>query len=70
MRLLDEVCVHQFVTAHAPMLCSLAERNRDTESALQWRAFVDEHGDAWKHYDGAVLAAARNAEDFAARGRW
>ena len=67
MRLLDEVCVHQFVTAHAQMLCSLAERNRDTKLALQWRAFVDEHGDAWKHYDGTVLAAARNREGLAAR---
>ena len=62
LRLLDEVCVHQFVTAHAQMLCSLAERNGDMKLALQWRAFVDEHGDAWTHYDGTVLAAAHNRE--------
>ena len=67
LRLLDELGIHQAVTAQARFLGPLAERCDEPELAAQWRAFVNDRAEGWTHFDGAVLAAARNHEGLEAR---
>ena len=67
LRLLDELGMHQAVTSQARLLAPLAARCGEPELAAQWRAFVSGRGDAWTHYDGTVLASARNHEGLHAR---
>ena len=59
--------MHQAVTAQARLLGPLADRCDEPELAAQWRAFVNDRGDGWTHYDGTVVASARNHEGLAAR---
>ena len=66
LRLLDELGLHQAVTAQARLLGPLAERCDQPDLAAQWRAFVAHRGDGWTHYDGTVVASARNREGIAA----
>jgi predicted ATPase/DNA-binding SARP family transcriptional activator len=67
LRLLDELGIHQAVTAQARFLGPLAERCGAPELAGQWRAFVSDRNEGWTHFDGAVMAAARNNEGLRAR---
>jgi hypothetical protein len=67
LRLVDELGLPQAVTAQARLLVPLAERAGEVELAAQWRAFVNERGEGWTHFDEAVVAAARNREALAAR---
>jgi predicted ATPase len=67
LRLLDELGVHQAVTAQARLLAPLAGRCDEPELAAQWMAFVSDRGDGWTHYDGTVIASARNHAGLAAR---
>jgi hypothetical protein len=66
LRLVDELGLHQAVTAQARLLGPLAERCDQPDLAAQWRAFVAQRGDGWTHYDGSVVASARNREGIAA----
>ncbi|MET0324975.1 MAG: BTAD domain-containing putative transcriptional regulator, partial [Ilumatobacteraceae bacterium] len=67
LRLLDELGIHQAVTAQARMLAPLADRCGELELAAQWRVFVNDRGDGWTHYDGTIMASARNHGGLAAR---
>jgi predicted ATPase/DNA-binding SARP family transcriptional activator len=67
LRLLDELGLDQAVTAQARFLGTLAGRGGEHDLAAQWHAFVDERNDGWMHYDGSVIASARNQEGLAAR---
>ena len=67
LRLLDELGIHQAVTAQARMLAPLADRCDEPELAAQWRVFVNDRGDGWTHYDGTIMASARNHAGLAAR---
>jgi predicted ATPase/DNA-binding SARP family transcriptional activator len=67
LRLMSELGLHQAVTAQARLLAPLAERSGETSLAAQWRAFVADGDAVWTHYDGTVMAAARNHAGVAAR---
>ena len=67
LRLMSELGLHQAVTAQARLLAPLAERCGEPVLAAQWRAFLDDREAVWTHYDGTVMAAARNHTGVAAR---
>ncbi len=67
LRLVDELRLHRAVTAQARLLAPLADRCGERELAAQWRTFLADRGEDWTHFDGTVVAAARNREGLAAR---
>ncbi len=67
LRLVDQLGVHQAVTAQARMLVPLAARMGDAGLAVQWRSFVESRGEGWTHFDGSVMAAAQNRSGLRAR---
>ena len=67
LRLVDQLGVHQAVTAQARMLVPLAARMGDAGLAAQWRSFVESRGEGWTHFDGSVMAAAQNRSGLRAR---
>ncbi len=67
LRLVDQLGVHQAVTAQARMLIPLAARMGDAGLAVQWRSFVESRGEGWTHFDGSIMAAAQNRSGLAAR---
>ena len=67
LRLVDQLGVHQAVTAQARMLVPLAARMGDAGLAAQWRSFVESRGEGWTHFDGSVMAAAQNRTGLRAR---
>lgn len=67
LRLLDELGIHEAVTAQARLLPALAERGGEPELAAQWRRFVADRNGSWSHFDGTVVAAAQNRDGLAAR---
>ena len=68
LRLVDQLGIHQAVTAQARMLVPLAARMGDAGLAVQWRSFVESRGEGWTHFDGSVMAAAQNRTGLRARG--
>ena len=69
LRLLDELGLHQAVTAQARLLGPLAERCDQPDLAAQWRSFVAHRGDGWTHYDGTVVAVGAQPRGHRRAGR-
>jgi predicted ATPase/DNA-binding SARP family transcriptional activator len=69
LRLLDELGMHDAVTAQARLLERLAERLGEVDLAAQWRSFIAGRSGNWSYYDGTVAAASHNRDGLAAQAR-